>query len=204
MVLLLSSIIGCSSPSLQNNTSASDLVKAAGQGDFAAAEALLNAGAPPNASSGDFGVPPIVAAADGGHLNVVVLLVKKGADVNAVIKSGGDTALTQAAAAGHYDIVRFLISNHADVNHANDAGMTPLLNAAWRGHLECVQALLDARADVSVRDRLRNRNAVEWAENQAQYYQPLSKKRTREPDKKEALAQRQRFLAIVEVIKNHY
>ena len=77
----------------------SDLVAAAVRGDRATVEALLKAGADPNAKD-DRGFTVLLLAASTGRTAVVEALLAGGADVQAKSRVGA-TALMMAAFAGH-------------------------------------------------------------------------------------------------------
>jgi ankyrin repeat protein len=97
---------------------------AAGKGDIAAVQALLEAGADVNQQDA-LGATPILYAAANGKLDIVKFLLHNGADVNAQ-KKDGMSALIMAAASGHSSVVRALIEHGADVNAQDATGQSPL------------------------------------------------------------------------------
>jgi hypothetical protein len=84
------------------------LCTAAGDGDRAEVERLLERGASPDAEGIDFIDRAIVVASSEGHRDIVALLVEHGADVN-LRDSSGHTALYWARAKGYDDISQLLI-----------------------------------------------------------------------------------------------
>jgi ankyrin repeat protein len=77
-------------------------------------QALLEAGASPNAPTGN-GTTPLMLAAASGSVPAVKLLLERGADVAAGEKAMGQTALLFAAAYGRADVIRALVASGADV-----------------------------------------------------------------------------------------
>lgn len=134
-----------------------NLVQAAGWGDLAAVEAMLNSGADVNAyaefSQSVKWTTALIAAAEHGFPQVVARLLAAGADVNARVgepRAGtkyGTTALMRASANGYAGVVQALLVAKADVNIRDEDGRTALLGAAANGRLEIVKALLAAKAD---------------------------------------------------------
>jgi len=131
-------------------------------------EALLDAGADPNAVLGE-GETPLMTAARSGSAPAVRLLALRGANVNAVEGFRGQTALMWAAAENHEAVARLLIELGADVNVRSmryefpqlvggnggiihdrpEGGLTALMFAARQGSLTTADRLLDAGADVN-------------------------------------------------------
>lgn len=96
------------------------LIEAAGRGDTAVVNKLLEKGADVNANTGE---TALTNAALGGHLQMVRLLLQKGPDVNA--QGGfGTTALMYAAAKGNLEVVKILLNRGAEVNRADNDGPT--------------------------------------------------------------------------------
>ena len=75
---------------------------AAGSGDVAALESMINSGVDVNAKDASFGHTALIIASRRGHLPVVDLLLTKGADVNAT-DNYGNTALRWALRANKGD-----------------------------------------------------------------------------------------------------
>lgn len=89
------------------------LMLAAGVGDAAIAQVLIDNGADVNA--GCRGVTPLMIAAKVGATDVMDLLLKHGAEVNA-ISDGRETALHFAARGGHATAIRRLLEHGFDRN----------------------------------------------------------------------------------------
>jgi ankyrin repeat protein len=109
------------------------------------AEALLEAGADPNApSSNEFRVRPIHSAA--AHRNgeeslaLARLLLEWDADPN-VAQAGGWTPLHQAAAHGRLELAELLLAQGADRDAKSDDDRTPLQMAQAKGH-EALESIL--------------------------------------------------------------
>lgn len=128
LVLALSLI----APAAAQDPRLAQLMVAAGQGDAAGVEKLLNSGVDPNLKD-QLGFTALIMAPRGGNAQVVKLLLAKGADANA--KSGllGYTALMGAAAAGNLEMVKALLASGARVNTRNDDGVTALAFAEQNG-----------------------------------------------------------------------
>jgi len=117
---------------------------------FAMVDALLAAGADPDAARTN-GVTPLMTASRTGDVGIVEMLLGRGVDVNATIPSTGQTALMWATAERHVDIVQRLIAAGADLDAQSTIGFTPLLFAARNGDLKASKVLLDAGAQVNRR-----------------------------------------------------
>ena len=135
----------------------------AGRGDTKQLQALLEAGADPNAA--DHGVTPLMIAASRGHVDALEVLLGSGAD--RLRSYHGRDALAMASAAGHVEVVRRLLelagfsqqSRTKSLKVAAAAGhehvVRDLLDtdiegrgealriASWRGHVEVVRTLLE-------------------------------------------------------------
>ena len=122
---------------------------AAHQGNGAAVDLLLLAGA--NAAAGNhYGATPLALAVANGNAAVVESLLKGGADPKAAWP-GGETVLMTAARTGHVDAVRLLLAHGADVNAREEMrGQTALMWAAAEGHPDVIRALVVAGADMRV------------------------------------------------------
>jgi ankyrin repeat protein len=132
-------------------------------------EALLKAGASPNAAYGA-GETPLMIAARTGNLEAVKVLLAHSADVNAAEESRGYTPLMMASVENHPDVVKFLLDRGANVNQPSvrynfsegkaaaggalmeraEGGLTPLQFAARQGAIESGQVLIAAGADVNL------------------------------------------------------
>lgn len=89
------------------------LFLAAEQGHAGVLQALLDAGADPNARTVS-GVTPLMAGAASGNAQVVTALLDRKVDVNAADTTIGYTALMAAAAANRVEVVRVLLARGAD------------------------------------------------------------------------------------------
>ena len=109
-------------------------------------DALVRAGADPNARVTPDGATPLSVAANIGRVNEARALLARGARVNE--RDGeGATALLLAAERGHIAAVELLLAAGADVNLPHRSGRTPLMAAL--NHPTIVTRLLSAGADVN-------------------------------------------------------
>lgn len=127
------STVAISSASLRpENTpraeAAPKLGDAAGDGDLAAVEQLLEGGASVNGFDGELRVTPLHRAALANRAEVAERLIEHGADVNATATDGG-TPLHAAAFLGNKEVVAILLEHGANVNAPNKRGETPLDSA---------------------------------------------------------------------------
>ena len=110
-------------------------------GHFEAAEYLIKAGAPINASShNELRAAPLQSAAAAGHVKIVEMLLKHRADPN-IQEQGGYTPLHAAAQNGDSKMVRALLYGGADLTLKSDDGKTPLDLAIESGHSEAAKLL---------------------------------------------------------------
>jgi len=129
------------------------LMFAAWQGHEDVAEALLEAGADPNISSGSVpsgfetvgGHPPSSAlqeAVRNHHLNLAKILINGGAEID-----GGSIAL--AAQGGHVEFLKYLKAQGARLNESSGNAFyaTPLCAAAASGELDTVRWLIENGAN---------------------------------------------------------
>jgi ankyrin repeat protein len=156
-----------------NRIGTTPLFLATANGSRPMIEALLAAGADPNAPVLSHGETPLMMAARTGNLDSVEVLLRHGARLNVAENLRGTTALMWAAEQGHAQVVELLINNGAEVNAQSKVirpirrnglsfdrskdgkpngdpigGLTPLLFAARQGSLETVRVLLAAGADL--------------------------------------------------------
>jgi len=117
-------------------------VQTAGDGDMAAVQNLLAAGAEVNAA-GAYGKTALIAAAAQGHVEIVRLLLRHNANVN-VQKSDGFSALISAVFFGHEEVVRVLLEHGADVFVKDQTGATAHSWALSRGLTTLAQVLKKA------------------------------------------------------------
>jgi hypothetical protein len=135
---------------------ASAVQSAVGQGEFAAAEALIARGAP---------IDLAVAAATGRTDVCRTLLPTANSEER-------HRALAWASQYGHLDIVIMLLDAGEDPSRYNPPGAhahsTPLHQAAFDGHIDVVRLLVEHGADPKIKDVLYQGTPVEWAEHGGQ------------------------------------
>ena len=124
-----------------------ELVVAAGQGDVAGVQQLLQKGADIEATD-KWGITPLVSAVQNGKAEMVKLLLEKSAKISA----GGGGALLAAVELGNPAMVKLLLDNGADPD-ASDGFDTALLKAVNRRDNDIVKLLLDKGANPEVKDR---------------------------------------------------
>lgn len=107
------------------------LHKAVAQGDLAAVQLLVEAGAALE-NVVDRCTPLTYSAQQGNSLEVVDYLIRAGADVNGTREH---TPLVKAARFGHLGVMRCLIAAGADLEKAPKGGCTPLSIAAKHGQV---------------------------------------------------------------------
>lgn len=118
------------------------LVTAAEEGDLAAVQRMVSAGADVN-SRGIFEVTPLMAAVKEGHVDIVRFLLDQPATSVDALNAGGTTALMIAARLGKLDMVKILLADpRTDPNQEGKWGGTALINAAGFGQVEIVKELL--------------------------------------------------------------
>jgi len=128
---------------------------AAENGNAPMAEALLFAGANPEAVTrlGDY--TPLHIAARSGEAPVIAALLRAGADPEATTTAGGIRPLHYAAASGRVEAVSLLIEATSDVDVREPMWeQTPLMFAAAAGRTDVVRALLAAGADPAITARV--------------------------------------------------
>lgn len=123
------------------------LVEAAGRGEVAQVQALLQAGADIEQRDAD-GRTAVLAATAGNHLALVRVLIERGADVNAK-DDQQDSAFLLAGARGYTEIVRATLAAGADLKSTNRYGGTALIPACHYGHVDTVRLLLTTAIDVN-------------------------------------------------------
>ncbi len=123
---------------------------------MAAAEALVAAGADPNAQDDRDDSPWLVTGVTGG-VRMMRVLLPAGPDLKLRNRFGG-ISLIPAAERGHVDYVRALLrETDTDVDHVNGLGWTALLEAVvlgdgGRAHQKIVQLLITAGATPGLPD----------------------------------------------------
>ena len=121
------------------------LHEAAGRGDTAKVQLLLDQGTDVNAKSAG-NMTALMCAAGQGHTGTVELLLNKGADVNVTSDFVGWTALLEASYGGHTECVKVLLAHGANINQrtipiATLASHNALEFARENGHPEIVQLI---------------------------------------------------------------
>lgn len=125
------------------------LAEAASRGDLAGAQALIKAGADPNAKD-SYDYTPMMWAIRRGNLSMAQLLFSANAKLPAPSPSFAPMAL--AAQSGNAGLVSFLAGQGLDPNAKTSLGKTAMSFAAASGSTATVQALLNAHADVNAAD----------------------------------------------------
>ncbi len=146
--------------SFASESPAPAICAAAGNGDVAAIEAKLRAGAS-IAAKDEAGRGPLAYAAGNNQTAAFRFLLARGADAHAQ-DDIGNTPLHAAAEAGAGEIVDLLLAQRADINKQNEFGETPLICAAMRGHIPVMQRLLAAGAIAGMTGS-DGRTAYDWA-----------------------------------------
>ncbi len=111
------------------------LLRAAEQGDAAAARALIASGAPVDAEN-RYGATPLFFAAERGHLEIARMLLDAGADPDRSDRFYGMTALSRALGAGRREVALLLLERGA-----GEVGAA-LRAAARSGDRELLEAAL--------------------------------------------------------------
>jgi len=137
---------------LAGTAQAGPLFEAAGKGDLATTERLLDEGAGVD-ERGRNKETPLIAAALAGSAEIAALLIDRGADVMARNR-GGYTALHAAAYSGSVEIARLLLDHGAALeDRENVSDHTPLFLAAEEDRIAVAELLLARGADPTVIDR---------------------------------------------------
>ncbi len=124
------------------------LIEASEQGDVAAIETLLAAGANVNTHriNGETG---LMRAAAMGHSAAVEMLLAHGAAIDAW-RQDGWTALALAAFFGHVEVCKLLLRAGANSHLVDDDGFTAAKWAEARGHVEILEVLQSPAAATSI------------------------------------------------------
>lgn len=136
-------------PNARNGLEFTPLYIAAASHQLEVMEALLSAGAKPDAPS-PYGTA-LTFAVGGAHVEGVKLLLSKGVNYNPV-RTDGITVLMLASRAGLTEVVSDLLRRKANVNTKDNDGATALIYAARDGHLDVGRVLMDAGAKIDTGD----------------------------------------------------
>ncbi|MBP5211336.1 MAG: ankyrin repeat domain-containing protein [Pyramidobacter sp.] len=128
-----------------------DLLRAIEDGNPAAVESLVKAGADVNAAREDGGTPLLYAAWYGRTMAMKTLLAA-GAAPNPKTLLWARTPLMWAARNGQTRAIGMLLAAGANVNAKNEQGFTALMNAALNGQTDAAKQLLDAGAELHARE----------------------------------------------------
>jgi len=142
-------------------TEVEQLVDAAGQGDGATFNRLIDAGVNPGAAETTRLVTPLHNAAAQGHEALVRRLLELGVDIDAADWNGA-TAIVNAAYYGHSNIVSLLIDKGARLDSQPQAAPTVVQAALYAASRKTISALLAAGADPSLKDHA-GRSAIDDA-----------------------------------------
>ena len=124
------------------------LIRLGEQGNVAETQALLDAGANPDATRDD-GTTALMAAAVKGYPEVAKALLAAGANPNAA-RDDGFTVLMWATQEGRPEIAKMLLAAGANPNAARDSGWTALAAATLKRYPEIAKMLLAAGANPNV------------------------------------------------------
>jgi HEAT repeat protein len=151
-----------------NFDDASALVEAAGVGDLAKVELLLNRGVMPDWSIDETQRTPLHEAAAFGHAEVVQALIQAAIDRKQLNRIIGATdqrrriPLHDAAFGGHVAVAGILLDHGAVIDAADTDGLQPLHLAVIKGDDKMVKFLLGRGAYVLARDA-EGRTAKDYA-----------------------------------------
>jgi len=150
------------------------LMFAARTGNVKTVNALLGAGANPNATvmsphAGE--ITPLNSAINSDRPNrveIAKILIGAKAEIN---PKGDFFASPLINAVDDLEMVKLLIASGAEVNQKNFRGATALMIAAGAGTLSVVRCLLEKGADVNARDREGN-TVLAYAEERRELFDP--------------------------------
>jgi beta-lactamase regulating signal transducer with metallopeptidase domain len=145
------------------------LLEAAGDGDLAGIDKLLQAGANVNARVEGDG-SPLIAASRANRLAAVKLLLDRGADPNLGVEGDG-AALIAASREGALSVMTLLLDRGANIELIVPGDENALINAAASGHLDAVKLLVARGANVN------SQVWVEGPEGKGTWRTPLSEAR---------------------------
>jgi ankyrin repeat protein len=153
------------------------LMFAARTGNVKTVNALLRAGANPNATvmsphAGE--ISPLTNAIDSdspSRVEIAKLLIGAKAEIN---PKGDFFASPLMNAVNDLEMVKLLVASGANVNQKNFRGVTALMIASGAGSASVVRYLLEQGADLNARDR-EGHNALEYAEERRELFEPSRK-----------------------------
>jgi ankyrin repeat protein len=124
---------------------------------YAAAKALLAAGADPNALDRQR-YDAVTIAAVANDVEMLKVALAGGNSAKNVTSPYDGTALIAAAHLGHVEVVKTLIAAGAPLDHVNNLGWTALIESIVLGdggtaHTETLRALVSAGANVNLADK---------------------------------------------------
>lgn len=130
----------------------SDLLAAIKNGDAAAFERAIGAGASVDAADPATGLSALMLAACRARVDLARRLIDLGADIHRVDPAAGTTAVHKACQAGSLPIVKMLIEAGAFIDQQlPTTGHSPLLMAIWFKWDDIVAYLLDHGATLDLR-----------------------------------------------------
>lgn len=122
-------------------------------GDRQICNALVDAGADPNAVRGTRHYSLLHTAVASSNFGMISVLLELNATPS-VRTSNGLTPLHFAARTGQVYAAHKLLDHRADINSVDDRGRSPLYLAAERNDMEMVRMLIKHGADVNIADQL--------------------------------------------------
>ncbi len=135
---------------LAKTTLADALIDAAGAGDIAKVQNLLQQGADVNEKNKN-GFSPLILACLFGKSDVAKVLLDKGANVN-IQDDGGMAPIILAAGNGNVPLMKILLAKGAKLDMTDNKGRTAMHFAAMRSKLNALQFLLETGADLQSLD----------------------------------------------------
>lgn len=137
----------------QTNNSKTDYPRffweAAGTGDIATLNYLLENNLVVNVDITLEGVTPLWLAAQGGYRDIAKLLLNYGADIN-FRGTQDQTPLWTAAAHGHTEVISLLLEHNALIDKLCNAGCSALWIASQENHIDTVKVLIKYNCDINL------------------------------------------------------